>query len=217
MMRIRLNVWIHELQFPAATAPAWSGEVERWYQLDAYAYGMADATHAWRSQILDRPDLVILASPGGSNHTDWLFAHAEGTSPSLFVHTLPSIRGSSFCQVMNWHGPVLCIQNDPITCLTALGEAIGLLSQEIPTVWIVSVQRDHTRDTHYSAYLLSVSTAGQGATCEIEQRRVVRRADDGSSPSDARLLAWLRDRHPTRPELRLLDGYVVKTWIEGLP
>lgn len=212
-MRIRLNFWRHAFQFPAAAAPVWLGAVERWYQLDAYAYGMADATHAWRSQLLDRPDLVILASPGGSNHTDWLFARTGGTSPSLFVHTLPNTRGSSFCQVMNWNGPVLCMQNDPVTCLTALREATGLLSQEMSTVWIVAVQRDPARDTHYSAYLLSVSAAGSVATFEIEQRREV----DGASPSDAGLLAWLSDRHPTEPELRILDGYVVKTWTEAVP
>jgi hypothetical protein len=204
---------MHEFRFPSATAPAWSADIERAYQLDAYAYGMADAAYAWRSQLLDRPDLVILASPGASNHTDWLFAQTEGTSPSLFVHTLPNTRGSSFCQVMNWNGPVLCVQNDPVTCLTALREAIGLLSQELPTVWIISVQRGHALGTDYSVHLLSVSTAGPSAAFEIDRRG----DDDAPSPSDAQLLAWLRQHGPGEPELRLLAGYVLKAWGDDVP
>jgi hypothetical protein len=205
-MRIRLAFRTHMFQFPAATAPAWSGQVDRAYQLDACAYGVADATEAWQRQPLDPPSLVILASPGGSNHTDWLFAQTTGTSPSLFVHTLPNTRGSSFCQIMNWSGPVLCIQHDPITCLTALREAIGLVGQDIPTVWIISVQRDCTRDAYYAAHLLSVSHTDPGAGFCIEQRC----GTDEVPPSDARFLAWLRDTPAIEPELRLLDGYVAR-------
>ena len=213
-MRIGLDFLAHAFQFPAATEPAWSGQVERWYQLDASAYGVADATHTWQRQLRDRPDLVILASPDGSNHTDWLFAHTEGTSPSLFVHTLPSTRGSAFCQVMNWNGPVLCIQNGPITRLTALREAVALLDQEIATVWIVSVQLGRIPDAHAAVHLLTVRTVGTSATFEIETRRGAQPADDASLQSDAPLLAWLRDGHPAESVLQILGGYVLTQWAE---
>jgi 3-oxoacyl-(acyl-carrier-protein) synthase len=133
----------HPFSHPVKTAPAWASDVERWYQLDAFAFGMADAAHAWSGDV--RPDLVILASAGGSNMTDAEFATAGARSPALFVHSLPNVRSSAFCQVLKWHGPLFCLQSDPDTFEQATGEARRHFRATGETVWVLGVEIDDAR------------------------------------------------------------------------
>ena len=205
---IKMNYRSYEFSFPAESEPKWSGIVERWYQLDAAAFGIADALSFWKENLKTRPELVILASPGGSNHTDSLFTQSGATSPSLFVHTLPNIRGSSFCQVMDWNGPVLCIQNDPTTRLTAIREALESLDEETQTIWIVGITPSATLADKYTAYLLSFSSSEKDASFEIVRRDALLAHRDIAPPtSDLYVLDWLKNQNLAEPELRLLGGY----------
>ncbi|MFZ4439268.1 MAG: hypothetical protein ACOYOS_12630 [Syntrophales bacterium] len=128
--------------FPAVTKPVWSGKVDRWYQLDAMAYGLAQACFQWRQMEAERPSFLLLASRGASNDADRAFAESGAASPAKFVHTLPSVRSSTVCQVMDWHGPMLCLQEDPSTLCTALIEAVKMVSEDVPVVWILSTWRE---------------------------------------------------------------------------
>jgi 3-oxoacyl-(acyl-carrier-protein) synthase len=127
----------HAYRFPVSVAPGWAPRVERWYQLDASAFGMADAAQAWRGD--PPPDVVFLASPGGSNVTDAEFAAAGARSPALFVHSLPNVRGSAFCQVFDWQGPIFCLQNDPDTFADATEEARRFTRHSGKSAWVLGI------------------------------------------------------------------------------
>jgi len=94
-----------EFTFPQTEPPRWKDIVPRWYQLDEYAYGLAEGAFRWREATEKTPDLIILASPLGSNETDRSFVDTGSESPAKFAHTLPNIRCSPFCQVMECLGP----------------------------------------------------------------------------------------------------------------
>jgi hypothetical protein len=127
-------------EHPAKEEPIWKGLIERWYQLDAFAYGLAQAYTIWKPRIQSTPAMILLASPQASNETDFQFARGGATSPAKFVHTLPSIRCSPLCQVMEWSGPVVCIQSDPFTQVQALRDAAALLeSGKTAPIWVISV------------------------------------------------------------------------------
>jgi hypothetical protein len=132
-------------EHPAKEEPHWKSMVDRWYQLDAYAYGLAQAYSVWKPTLDGPPSIMILASALASNETDLQFAkqlkESGIASASKFVHTLPNIRCSSLCQVMNWNGPVLCFQKDPFTQVQALREALGLLESDPSrhSIWVLSV------------------------------------------------------------------------------
>ena len=128
--------------FPAVTKPVWSGKVDRWYQLDAMAYGLAEACFQWRQMEAERPSFLLLASRGASNDADRAFVESGAASPAKFVHTLPSVRSSTVCQVMDWHGPMLCLQEDPSTLCTALMEAVKMVCEDVPVVWVLSTWRE---------------------------------------------------------------------------
>jgi hypothetical protein len=151
---ISLRFHRHSYLFPATEEPSWKHLVDRWYQLDAFAYGLADAASRWQEKTR-RPGLLILASPGASNESDFRFASTGASSPSKFVHTLPNVRASSLCQVMNWTGPLLCLQNDPHTCQTALKEAVLFSSDHCPLIWVAGVRR--LSEGIYESYLFECS------------------------------------------------------------
>jgi hypothetical protein len=128
-----------DFAFPATVEPSWSKQVDRWYQLDASAFGLAQFYSLHQDTLGKKPNLILLASPGASNDTDFDFASTGATSPAKFVHTLPNIRVSPLLQVMNHAVPVICIQNDPNSFETALIEAKFLLP-EFKCIWIFSVR-----------------------------------------------------------------------------
>jgi hypothetical protein len=135
--------------FPAPIEPNWKTKVDRWYQLDAPAYGLAEFYEQHRAQLNSPPDLIVLASPSASNATDYQFASQGAQSPAKFVHTLPNIRVSPLCQVMNWNGPVLCVQNGEKTLESAINEAKYLLSDQLKRIWVLSV-----KDLQVTAFVL---------------------------------------------------------------
>jgi len=114
--------------------------MERWSQLDEAAQNLCAAYWEKRSALGAPPDWIILASPGASNHTDRQFVTAAVPSPAKFVHTLPNVRGAALLQLMQWSGPVLCIQKDPETLETALSEAQALAKSESARVWVASTR-----------------------------------------------------------------------------
>ncbi|MBC7691975.1 MAG: hypothetical protein H7222_09405 [Methylotenera sp.] len=127
-----------DYEFPAKSEPSWKSHVDRWYQLDAPAYGLVQAYSIWKDQLPILPAMILLASPGASNKTDRQFAKSGGISPAKFAHTLPNIRCSPLCQVMDWSGPVLSFHRDPHTLVLALREAFELLSPELPSIWVLA-------------------------------------------------------------------------------
>lgn len=147
-----LNLQYQELTCDPKLAPAWQDRVERWYQLDACAYALCEAgfqlqrQYQWR-----RPDLILLSSAGGSNATDLAFAQGGASSPAKFVHTLPNIRGSSLCQVLDWSGPILCLQNGEHTLSSGLLEAIAFLSTR-SCVWVLANDAVETKVTCLSLH-----------------------------------------------------------------
>ncbi len=116
----------------------------RWSQLDAYSYALAEAGYVWKN-LLSPPHLVISASPSASNYTDREFVQTGALSPSLFVHTLPNVRCSLLCQIMEWSGPVITIQKDPHTFLEGLVEGFHLVGERYPVIWIVTVTKTENR------------------------------------------------------------------------
>lgn len=132
---MKLSIYSHPFSFPASQEPAWANRVERWYQLDAPAFGLTETYWHHREALRDPPAWIFLCSPRASNDTDAHFAQTTTPSPAKFVHTLPNIRSAPLLQVMNWSGPVLCIQKDPNTILTGLNEALEMNER----VWVASV------------------------------------------------------------------------------
>lgn len=129
-----------EFSFPASVAPAWQDRVERWYSLDAPAYGLAELF--WREQehLTERPGTLFLASSGASNRTDASFARTRPPSPAKFVHTLPNTRAAALLRLMDWNGPTYCLQNDPATLETALSEGRSVVEITSLPVWVASVE-----------------------------------------------------------------------------
>jgi hypothetical protein len=140
-----------QFSFPAPNEPTWANLVDRWYQLDAYSYGLAEVYSRNPDQFGPHPDFVILASPRASNETDREFVLSGASSAGKFVHTLPNIRVSPLFQVMNYAGPVLCLQNDPHTYETALTEANYLLS-EFKRIWVLAVEATHPKNSETRSY-----------------------------------------------------------------
>lgn len=134
---MRLNYFSFEFTYPISKEPEWAAKVERWYQLDAPAYGLTELYWRNRTSLPDSPEWIFLASPGASNPTDAQFAKSAAPSPAKFVHTLPNIRSAPLLQVMNWSGPVLCLQNGANTLLSSLAEAYEVMGKK--PVWVVGV------------------------------------------------------------------------------
>jgi hypothetical protein len=188
----RGRIRIHDFAYPTKNEPIWKDSVERWYQLDAAAYGLCEVfTH---SHVTDRrpPGLIVLASPGGSNHTDSLFIEGDAGSPAKFVHTLPNIRVSSLLQVMGWAGPALCLQNDPFSVSTAIAQATILLDNKFCCIWIFGCQALWSSKNGYQAFQIELSSGGNSDD-DFEIGRGGRvNADKMGSRTDEELIEWLK-------------------------
>lgn len=188
---VGVDHFVYRYRFPAAVEPRWKAQVERWYQLDAYAYGLTQAYDVWRaSGVVDKPEFLFLASPEASNRTDAQFAGSGASSPQKFVHTLPNIRSASLFQVMEWSGPMLCIQKDPHTVATALVEAAEFVgAQAAERVWLMSVVRGRGAED-FEAHLLSLSRSSQAAF------RVEKKGHSGlaATPADNYFISWLSSK-----------------------
>lgn len=158
---MKLDMISHEFQFtfPSVETPSWAAKVDRWYQLDAYAFGITQAYAVLRSELKTRPDFIFLASPGSSNETDHLFTSTGAASPSKFVHTLPNSRSASLLQVMEWTGPLLCLQSDPNTKEAAIEEARQFVKGGIQNVWVAGVEK--TGPQKYRSFILEIFDSGR--------------------------------------------------------
>jgi hypothetical protein len=193
-MTFFLQSFQSEIPYPAKETPAWAAKSDRWYQLDAPAYSLAQAFDLMKADLGVKPDFLILASPRASNLTDRDFAASGASSPSKFVHTLPNIRASSLLQVMEWAGPMLCVQNDPQTIVSALEEAFVLFEAEeaLKRIWVVAFEPTRAR-CHYfivtrepsvpSALTVKVTGSASGA--------VLGAASPAATPGVKRDEEWL--------------------------
>jgi len=128
-----------EIPYPPKEPPSWAGKVERWYQLDTFAFCLPEAFV--RLALSSRPASMLLACGGASNLTDRAFVQGGAVSPTKFVHTLPNIRSSSLLSVMEWQGPLLSVHRDPFTLAFALREACSRAQKSAESwVWCVDAQ-----------------------------------------------------------------------------
>ncbi len=122
-MNVPLEYRTMDVVFSTTTPPSWAAAVDRWYQLDAPAFALAEAWTQWNSTAaLPMPKFIVGASATASNASDRAFA--ESPRAHRFVHTLPSVRYAALCQVMRWAGPLLCVQRDPATLAAGLATAM---------------------------------------------------------------------------------------------
>lgn len=168
-----------KFSFPPAEPPAWSASVERWYQLDAPSFGFCEL---WsKKDQSGMPDLMLLASPGGSMEMDVQFVATGASNPAKFVHTLPSVRAAALMRCMEWHGPLLCLQNDPFTVSNALAETARWLEREQKRVWILG---------YLAPYVFRIRM-GEHGPFVVEEGTL-------TPPEDSELLAWLRSPSPSQ-------------------
>lgn len=195
------------ISFPTVTKPLWSGKVDRWHQLDAAAYGLAQACFQWHQMEVEQPSFMVLASRGASNDADRAFVESGADSPVKFVHTLPSVRSSTACQVMDWHGPMLCLQEDPSTLCVALVEAVKIVCEDVPVVWVLSTLRE---GSVFSVMRLIVShlppPPGAGIQVLEEGREAEMSFEARMGPTDCLLLTWLEDSSQHSASFALIDG-----------
>ena len=194
------------ISFPAVTKPVWSGKVDRWYQLDAAAYGLAQACFQWCQMGSEQPSFMVLASRGASNEADRAFVESGADSPAKSVHTLPSVRSSTVCQVMDWHGPMLCLQENPSTLCVALVEAVKIVCEDVPVVWVLSTWRE---GSFFSVMRLIVShlpSPGAGIQVLEEGREAEISSEARMVPADRPLLTWLEDSSQHSASFALFKG-----------
>lgn len=132
---MRFHFVYESCKYPSSGTPPWADRVDRWYQLDAAAFGLCELFHNQLSGRFEFPDLIVAASPDGSLATDQAFARGGACSPAKFVHTLPNIRISVVLQLMKSSAQVLCLQNASDTVESALLEACAF--SKTSKVWIL--------------------------------------------------------------------------------
>jgi len=176
---MKLTCFSNRISWPASQEPEWASGVERWYQLDAPAFALTEVFWKHRDQLQKRPTMMLLCSPGASNATDAQFALSAQPSPAKFVHTLPNIRSAALLQVMEWAGPVLCVQNDPNTILTGLYEGLSLGEEGGGPIWIVSY-------ADLSGHIFVLDTDGPLKICKSPSQIMANAASH-----DKQWLSWI--------------------------
>lgn len=200
-----LNYFSCDYAFPATEPPSWAPAVERWYQLDAAAFGLPYAYEFWRQKYdLQKPSVLVLASPDGSNQTDYDFAlslKATGVaSPSKFVHTLPNSRSSALLQVMGHGAPMICLQNDPATFVAGLDFGLAQIQELRSCVWVLGVSSlESGRHRSHLFQLTSKESVVAKAKNDAFSWRQRQFDDNGKSPSvtDSQLFNWLAEASST--------------------
>lgn len=141
---------------PTISEPSWCNEVPRWRQLDDVTFAVVEAAAQFRLQHKNewdtyRPHSLWLADQGGSNAADAFFVEGGSRSPSRFVGTLPSIRSSSLTLLMDWHGPVLCLQNGSRSTASGLAEAYWSHSagDDQPSWLVYTRKKNHEKFTEF--------------------------------------------------------------------
>jgi hypothetical protein len=145
--KVNVAVKHFEVAIPPQGEPAWASVVARWHQLDESTYAVVEAAYRYSKAFpkeweLVRPKSIWIAAPGGSNIADDDFVVHGSRSPSRFVGTLPSIRSSSLALLMNWRGPVMCLQNGEKTLLQGFEEVYWhLISSYSEPAWLITSTR----------------------------------------------------------------------------
>lgn len=202
MSAIHVGHFSYRYTYPAREEPGWKGLVDRWYQLDAQGYGLAQAFWQWKPRLGELPSMLILASPGASNETDRAFAASGASSPAKFTHTLPNVRSSPLCQVMGWSGPMLCLQLDPVTQIAALAHGAEWTGTEFPRVWVIGCAREDAGYVVRGWTLSAEPTEGS--------RQLLRPAKQSQSTNTDRDLAKFSDGEQGLNEFALVNGWVMK-------
>lgn len=182
---MKLAHFHQELTYPPKEPPTWAAQVERWYQLDPFAYFLPEAFA--RMAPKSRPDSILLACASASNLTDHAFVLGGALSPTKFVHTLPNIRSSSLLSVMGWSGPLFSLHHDPFTLSFVFSEAIAR-AQEGAECWVWSASDNGKVD-------LFAFGAKSGHTHQVSPR-----SPDSSPVSDredVEILRWFWDSRGT--------------------
>lgn len=159
---MKLHLTRLPFEFPFRKDPDWSAKVDRWYQLDAAAFGITELV--WNLKA--KPDLIFLASQDASNTSDTLFVESDSTSAVRFAHTLPNVRCSPFLQAKSWNLPVFCLQFGTATLENALRTAEILLGI-YKKIWILSVLPELESPGKYNACALELDDAIREKTSEI--------------------------------------------------
>ncbi|MBM3191681.1 MAG: hypothetical protein FJZ63_03365 [Chlamydiae bacterium] len=130
-----------DFSYPSNSIPEWSTRVDRWYQLDAFSYGLTEGYWRWKntSTNLVSPDFIILISRTASNASDLAFVESNCTSAHRFAHTLPNVRLAPLLEVMHWKGPTLCLQMSTDYLERALREAYDL-PDKYHRKWVITVE-----------------------------------------------------------------------------
>ena len=102
--------------------PAWSSQVNRWYQLDGPALALCQLFFEHKLDF----NHLVLASPEGCNETDRDFAQTGAQRAQKFVHTLPNIRASMALQLREEPCPFICFMEGAKTLEKALKEFYAL-------------------------------------------------------------------------------------------
>lgn len=200
---MRIVLHNHKIIWPPPKEPSWASRVERWYQLDAAAYSIAETFSILQDKISKKPSLLILASPLGSMETDFQFVRGN-YSPSKFVHTLPNIRSTSLLQLMGWQGPVLCFQNDPFTWLTALIEAIDLIGPNHQEIWVIQFKKTNVQGNYEVSWAQVLNDFDEG---KISQAFLIVSYLKGENVKkynalkDQDFWEWISKSHCSRPFL----------------
>lgn len=184
-----MNIRLHSetVAHPPPQEPLWAPKVDRWYQLDEPAYCLTQFVWSIKEKT-QKPEGIVLACEGASNQSDTLFASQGATSAQRFSHTLPNVRASSVLQMMDWHGPLVCLQKDPFTLACALQQAPILFPGKLtwilnycPSLKTCTLIECDGASQHFSSFF---SIAGVNAA-------------DLNKPNTA-LINWLRhiEKHP---------------------
>ena len=160
---MKLHLYRFPFEFPFLKDPEWSSKVDRWYQLDAAAFGTTELV--WK--MPEKPDLIFLASQDASNGSDSLFVESDATSAVRFAHTLPNVRCSPFLQAKGWNLPVYCLQYGSATFENALRNAQIILGKPYKKIWILNVLPDSVPPGKYNACALELDDAICEKTSEI--------------------------------------------------
>jgi hypothetical protein len=202
---VNLRFFHAAIPYPAPEAPTWAGCVERWYQLDPFAYLLPEAFTRLEKQLeKTRPSLQFLACSGASNLTDAAFVKSQASSPTKFVHTLPNIRASSLLSVMRWNGPVYSLHQDPFTLAATFRAALrAFASDKTGEIWIWNVTK---LDDAWSVQLFTLSESPQSGNFY----QVSPQNQQAQASSDTDDVAILRGFWDSRENFKLGKGWVVR-------
>ncbi len=169
--KVKVAMKHFNVSVPAQSEPAWAPLVARWHQLDEATYAVVEAAYRYSKDFpeewdLVRPQSIWMAAPGGSNAADYDFILHGSRSPSRFVGTLPSIRSSSLSLLMNWRGPVMCLQQGEETMLRGFEEIYWhLLASQSEPSWLITTTK--TFEGQQTTYKVSFFCFGSDADNEF--------------------------------------------------